>query len=32
MLKRWMVTLGVLAAAVALAGCRANIGNFFDLY
>lgn len=32
MMRRWWMTLGVLAAAVAMAGCRANIGNFFDLY
>lgn len=32
MMKRLLLTLTALAAAVAMAGCRANLGNFFDIY
>lgn len=32
MLKRWLLTAGVLAAAAVMAGCRANLGNLFDVW
>lgn len=32
MTKRILLALTAFAAAVAMAGCRANLGNFFDIY
>lgn len=32
MTQRILVALAAFAATVVMAGCRANLGNFFDIY
>ena len=31
-MKRWWMALVATAAALAMAGCRAGLGNLFDVY
>lgn len=31
-MKRWCMAILAMAAAAAMAGCRAGLGNLFDVY